>query len=77
MSVSSCKPPTSRLLNPAVRGMTEWKAAFSTFAPTPIGPKVAGLFHSIARIARKPDTSKATVPVTVILVCRDQRRQRR
>ena len=71
MIVSSWKPPTSRLLNPAVRGITEWNAAFRAFAPIVIGPRVPGLLHSISRIAMNPAASRPIEPRTVTFECSD------
>src|SRR5918997_6821394 len=62
----------SRLLNPAVRGITAAVNAARTFAPVPSGPRVPGLPLSAIRNPAVPTTSRTTVTTTVIRVSTDQ-----
>ena len=62
----------SRLLNPAVRGITAAVNAASTLAPALRGPSVSGLPPSATSIPTVPTTSRATVTTTVIRVSTDQ-----
>ena len=39
---------------PAVRVVTDWNAAASSFCPAVIGPSVAGLFHSSSAVSAVP-----------------------
>src|SRR5918997_134653 len=62
----------SRLLNPAVRGITAAVNAASTLVPVLSGPRVPGFPLSAIRNTAVPTTSRATVTMTVIRVSTDQ-----
>ena len=59
------------VLNPAVRGVTAWKYAASSFSPTPSGASVFGLVHSSARMASVPPASRQAVTVSTSFVWTD------
>ena len=62
---------------PAVRVVTDWKLPASSFWGTVIGPKVAGLFHSMAQITPAPTRIKRPVQVRTSLEYTDNRRRLR
>lgn len=63
----------SSALKPAVRADTDANSAFSSLSPRPIGPSVAGFDHSKTSRAAAPPTSSTALPLSVSLVCSDQR----
>ena len=60
--------PVSTLLNPAVRGITDWKNPASTRPGGSSAPRVPGLAHSAAVTNTVPPTSRIAVISRVSLV---------
>lgn len=75
--VDSLIAPWSMAANPAVRVVTDWKAPASSFWGTVIGPRVAGLFHSMAQINPAPIKIKRPEQVKTSLEYTDRRRRLR
>ncbi len=73
-SVSGWRPPTGRLLKPAVRVLTEWKNPASSLPGVDRGARVSSLSHSPAVMATVPRTSRARLNQTVIFVWSDHDR---
>ena len=75
--VASVVAPMSMELKPAVRVCTDWKKLASSFCGQSSGPRVPGLFHSIAAMYTVPNTSRVIVAAMTMRVFIDQRRRRR
>ena len=63
-------PARSTVLKPAVRALTDWNRLFTSLSPTPMPPRVTGLYHSKNAKLRVPPTMSSTVQNKTTLVCR-------
>ena len=60
------------MLNPAVRGVTDWNMLGSSFCTASYWPSVAGLLHSSTSTDTVPTTSSTAVPTSIILAWTDR-----
>jgi hypothetical protein len=69
--------PTSIVLNPAVRGVTDANPPFKNLSGSDMDPSVLVLVHSKVVSTTNPSTNSAAVPESVTLECRVSSRHRR